>query len=261
MMVSHCLLSCSICGGVGRRYCWLVRTDSSCFFSRSSPGRLAPLPLVLLTSRVPQEVSEALYCVQLRIRGQTLVGLPGAGGLSTVGSSCPVMSSYEKSPSCGCRSLQFPHVFRDVFVGRLINFVKRSHLRFCTLDYGTAVGNPDCGQRVADDNAGVPKSVCWFLDCIRSTSPEPKGLSNMQFALVVFRCMAQGSFSSGVCGPGPGLLGGPGVSQSSTVPVSVLLLVACSRPLGLRPRIPKWHPPSVVGFCRKHAERHCIRCR
>ena len=84
-------------------------------------------------------------------------------------------------------------------MGRLINFVKRSHLRFCTLDYGTAVGNPNCGQRVADDNARVPKSICWFLGCIRSTLSEPKVLSNMQFTLVVFRCMAQGSLSSGVC--------------------------------------------------------------
>ena len=33
--------------------------------------------------------------------------------------------------------------------------------------------------------------------------------------------------SSGVSGPRPSLLGGQSVSQSSTVPVSVLLLVAC----------------------------------
>ena len=118
---------------------------------------------------------------------------PGAGGLYTGGSSCPVMSSYEKSPSCICHSPNFS-VFRDVFMGRLVILVKRSHLRPCTLDNGTAVGNRNCGQRVADDHARVPKSVYWFLGCIPSTSPEPKGLSNMQFALRVFRCVAQGSF-------------------------------------------------------------------
>ena len=54
---------------------------------------------------------------------------------------------------------QFSHVFRDVFMGRLVILVKRSHLRSCTLHHGTAAGNPNCGQRVADDNAPVPKSI------------------------------------------------------------------------------------------------------
>ena len=45
--------------------------------------------------------------------------------------------------------------------------------------------NPNCGQRVADDNAWVQKSICWFFGCICSKSPEPKGLSNMLFTLVI----------------------------------------------------------------------------
>ena len=61
-------------------------------------------------------------------------------------------------------------------MGRVIVLVKRSHLRSCTLDCGTAVGNPNCAQSVADDNSRVPKSICWLLGCIRSTSPEPKGV-------------------------------------------------------------------------------------
>ena len=70
---------------------------------------------------------------------------PGAGGLSTGGSSCPVMSSYGKSPSCSCRSLEFPLVFRHVFVYRLIVLVKRLQLRSCIPDHRT-------GGRGADDN-------------------------------------------------------------------------------------------------------------
>ena len=85
---------------------------------------------------------------------------------------------------------------------RLIIVVKRSHLGSCTLDYGTAVGYPNCGQRVADDHARVPKSVCWLLGCIRSTSPQPEGLSNMQFALIYSVSLrGAGLVSIDVCGP------------------------------------------------------------
>ena len=33
------------------------------------------------------------------------------------------MSSYEKSPSCGSRFSQISHVFRDVFVCRLVRYM------------------------------------------------------------------------------------------------------------------------------------------
>ena len=75
-------------------------------------------------------------------------------------------------------------MIRDVFVCRLV-IVAPGILHY-----------PNCGQRVADDHAAVPSNVCWFLGCIRSTSPKPEELSNMQFALVVFRCVVQGSFPS-----------------------------------------------------------------
>ena len=78
----------------------------------------------------------------------------------------------------------------------LVVFSKRSYLGSCTLDYGTTVCNPNCGQRVADDYARVPESAGWSFCCLRSTSPKPEGLSNVQFALVVFRCVMQGSFPS-----------------------------------------------------------------
>ena len=59
----------------------------------------------------------------------------------------------------------------------------------------------------------------------------------MLFALVAFRYVVQG------------------------VLVPVLLLVACSRPQDLLLRTQKWHLLSVVDFCRKQADMHCIRCR
>ena len=120
--------------------------------------------------------------IRLRASGSTSIGSsalgpgglvavlsPGTSGLSIGGSSCPVMSSYKKSPSCSCRSPSF----------LMCSVMKRSHLRSCTLDYGTVVGNLHCRQRVADDNTWVPKSICWLLGCICSTSPEPEALSNM----------------------------------------------------------------------------------
>ena len=66
-----------------------------------------------------------------------------------------------------------------------------------------------------------------FLGCIRSTSPEPKRV--VQHVIRLGNVMLHGArfVSSGVCGPRPSLLEGLGVSQSSNIPVSVLLLVAC----------------------------------
>ena len=158
-MVSCCPLSCRICGRIGKWCGWLFRTDRFSLSSHSSrtsgSTSIGPFPL-----------------------GPIVLSL-SAAGLSTGGSCCPVMSSYEKSPSCSCRSPSFFHASRDEFMGRLVILVKWSHLESCTLDSGIAVGNPNCGQRVADDSARVPKSVCWFLGCIRSVSPGPKGLSNM----------------------------------------------------------------------------------
>ena len=121
----------------------------------------------------------------------------GAGGLSTGGSSCPVMSSYEKSPSCISRSPR-SHVFRNVFMGCLVVFSKRPYLGPCTLDFRTTVCNPNRGQRVADYYTQVPNSAGrFFFFCVRSTSPKPQRLSNVQFALVVFRSVVvQGSFPS-----------------------------------------------------------------
>ena len=80
-------------------------------------------------------------------------------------------------------------MFRDVFVGCLVVFSTRSYLASCTRDYGTTVCNPNRGHRVADYYTWVPKSAGWSFCCVRSMSPKPERLSNVQFALVVFRCV------------------------------------------------------------------------
>ena len=131
-------------------------------------------------------------------------------GGPTGSSSYPVMSSHEKSPPRSSRS-QVSHVFRDVFVCRLVT-VKRSHLGSCTHDFGTAVGNPNCGQRVADDHAWVPKSVCRFLGCTRFTSPKTRGV--VQHAVGRCSVWQRGArlVSSDICGPRLNLRGGQGVS-------------------------------------------------
>ena len=72
----------------------------------------------------------------------------------------------------GVVALPLSHIFRDVFLCRLIVIVQRSHLRACTFNDGPAVGDPNCGQSVADDHAMMPESIRWFLGCTRSTSPE-----------------------------------------------------------------------------------------
>ena len=79
-------------------------------------------------------------------------------------------------------------MFRNVFMGCLVVFSKRSYLGSCTLDYGTTVCKPNRGQRVADYYTRMPKSAGSYFCCVRSTS--------LQFAVVGFRCMVQGSFPS-----------------------------------------------------------------
>ena len=117
--------------------------------------------------------------IRLRTFGSTSIGPSplGPGGLVTRF----ILSSdvFVRDAFLLWSFSQFSSLFRDVFTGRLVIVVRRSHLRSCTLDYGTAGGNPNCGQRVAGDNARVPKNICWFPGCIRSTSPEPKRLSSM----------------------------------------------------------------------------------
>ena len=54
-------------------------------------------------------------------------------------------------------------MFRTVFMGCLVVFSKRSYLGSCTLDNGTTIRNPNCGQRVADDYARVPQNAGWFF--------------------------------------------------------------------------------------------------
>ena len=81
-------------------------------------------------------------------------------------------------------------------MGCLVVFSKRRYLGSCTLDLRTTVCNPNRGQRVADNYTRVPKSAGWSFCCVRSTSPKPERLSNVQFTLVVFRCMVQSSFPS-----------------------------------------------------------------
>ena len=64
------------------------------------------------------------------------------------------------------------------------------------IDNGTTVCNPNCGLRVTDDYApGARKR--WLVSLLRSLHvSRTRGLSNEQFALVVFRCVVQGSFPS-----------------------------------------------------------------
>ena len=123
-------------------------------------------------------------------------------------------------------------------MGRLVILVKRSHLRSCTLDCGTAVGSPNCGQRVADDNARLPKSICWFLGSIRSTSSEPKGLSNM-YVVRPGSVSLRGArlVSSGVCDP----------RRLTVIDRSYANSPVCCRLTTPRSALPhsKWHLPPV----------------
>ena len=55
------------------------------------------------------------------------------------------------------------HMFRDVFMGCLVVFSKRSYLGSCTLDHRSTVCNSNRGQRVADYYTRVPKSAGFFF--------------------------------------------------------------------------------------------------
>ena len=68
VMVSCCLLSCSVYGSIGRRCDWLISTDSPCVFLAFVSVPLVPLSLVLLRFVL-------VVC--------SLCPSPGAGGLST----------------------------------------------------------------------------------------------------------------------------------------------------------------------------------
>ena len=165
--------------------------------------RRGPLPSVL-----PRWVLGVWYLCLLLVQ----VGCP------TGSSSCPVMSSCEQSPSCSGRSPSF-----------FMCSVTCSWVGSCALDYGTAVGNPNCGQRFADDNARVPESICLASWLHSHNVARTKGV--VQHVVRPGGVSLHGAWlvSSGICHPKPSLLGGPGVSWSSTVPVSVLLRVACAR--------------------------------
>ena len=56
---------------------------------------------------------------------------------------------------------------------------------------------PNCGQRVADDHAWVPKSVCWFLGCVRSTSAKPEGTCSWVLLFLVYKTFLDTTFREG----------------------------------------------------------------
>ena len=102
-------------------------------------------------------------------------------------------------------------------MGCLVVFSKRSYLGLCALGHGTTIGNPNCGQRVADDHARVPESAGWSFCCVRSTSPKTRGAVQHAVRACSASLHGAGLVSSDVSAPRPNLLGGRGVSWSSTV--------------------------------------------
>ena len=163
-MISFCLSSCSIRACIDRLNRWLFKADEYGFSSHSS----------------------SRFWVHIHLSFS--VGFWG---------SCHCVFSW-------CRwAVVLPDlsVFRDVFMCRFVIVVKRSHPGSCTLDYGTAEDNPICGQRVAEIHARVPKSVCWFLGCIRSTSLKPEGVVQHAHRPCSVLQRGAGLVSSDVCGP------------------------------------------------------------
>ena len=90
------------------------------------------------------------------------------------------------------------------------------------LDYGPAAGDPDSGQRVADDNArGARKhSLVSWVHSLHVARTKGVVLHVIRLGNVPWR--GARLVSSGVCFPRPSLLEGQCVTWSSTVPVSVL---------------------------------------
>ena len=151
------------------------------------------------------------------------------------------MSSCEKSPSFSGRSPTSLMCSVTCPCCRLVIVVERSHLGSCTLDYGTAVGNPNSGQRVADDHARVPRKrlLVFLLHSLHVYKTREVVQRALRPCSVSLR--GAGLVSSDVCGPRLFLRGGQGVSLSSIVLVPVLLSAAGSLRLGLFLHIPKRH--------------------
>ena len=124
-------------------------------------------------------------------------------------------------------------MFRNVFMGCLVVFSKRSYLGSCTLDHRATVCTPNLGQRVADYYTRMPKSAGWS-----------------------FLLRGAGLVSIDVCDPMPGLPVGQCVSWSSIVPVPMFLSAAGSLRPDLLLHTPKQHLPSEEDSCRKHVGTH-----
>ena len=90
-------------------------------------------------------------------------------------------------------------------------FVKLSYLGSCTLDYGTTVCNPNCGQRVADDYAWVPKSGGWFFLLHSLHVSKTRGVVQRAVRPCSVSLRGAGLAAIDVCGPRLDLLVGQGV--------------------------------------------------
>ena len=180
---------------------------------------------VFLRIRLPASGSNSIGSPPLGLGGLVTVLSPGTGGLSTGGSSCPVMSSYEKVAVMEWRLSQFSDMFRGVLVCRSTATAKRPHLRPCTVGHGPAVGDPNCDQCVADDNTRMPESPGWSW-LLSLHVAKTRGV--VQHAVRPGSVSLHGArlVSSGVCDPRPSLLGGKASHSHRPFLVSVLLLVA-----------------------------------
>ena len=152
-------------------------------------------------------------------------------------------------------------MFRDVFVCRLVIVVKRSNLGSCTLDNGTAVSYPNCGQRVADDHARVPKSAgCFFFAAFAPRLQNQWGCPTCSSPSSCFAAWCRARFHRRLW------------SEARLACMAMRLIVidrscanyrACCLPAtpGRSHDIPKQHHPSVEDSCRRHIGTRCIRCR
>ena len=136
----------------------------------------------------------------------------GAGRLSTGGSSCPVMSSYEKSPSCmnrSPRSLTCSVMCSWAASSSSVNGRTWGPWLF---DFRTTVCNPIHGERVADHYTRVPNTAGWSFCCIRLHGSKTREV--VQRAVRPFSVSLRGArlVSIEVSNPMPGLPVGQCVS-------------------------------------------------
>ena len=167
------------------------------------------------------------------------------------------MSSYEKSPSCANRSPMSLMCSVTCSWAASSSSINGRTLGSCTHDYGTTVCNPNCGQRVADDYARVPRSSVFFF--FAAFAPR---LRNHQRAVRpwCFAVWCRALFHRRLW---------PKARLACGARRLIVIDRSCANsPVCCRLTTPRSAPPlskmasSICGgSCRKHVDTHCTRCR